>query len=147
MALLPVKDVQLWVKSTHVTAFIAALQITDDKAKTMLDPIKRMTTIVDTTGIGDQRRQRRDAGLQDLADVTISGLLDPADNDGLYALLVGSFGVGEFELDVRYSGSSTNNNIKANWLVAELESDHKVGDLVMVKAKLQAEGSGFDSNL
>ena len=144
MALLPVKNVVFKVKSTHITAFSAQVTITDDKSKVMLDPIKRMTTIVDTTGVGDERRQRRDAGLEDLGDVTISGLLDPAVANGLYALLVGSFGVGEFELEVEYDAT---HSITANWLVEELESDHVVGDFVMVKAKLKAEGGGYDSTL
>ena len=142
MARVATRDVVVKATSTTVTAFNTAVTLTGNDAKLMLDAMKRLQTIVDITGVGVARRQRRDAGLDDLASVSISGLLDTSDTDGLWALLKGSrANRASFLLTVEYGDAA--NAIAANWLVGELESDHVVADFVMAKATLEAEGGGY----
>ena len=148
MALIRVKDIVVKAKSSTVTAFNTAVTLSDDDAKLMIGAIKQMTSIVEHTGVGVGRRRRRDAQLRDLGSIEISALMDTADPDGMFALINGSYNAGaEFELEVVYVATG-NKSIKANWLVNNFDADHTVvGDYAMVKANIDAAGTGFVSSL
>ena len=137
----PVKDLVVTAQSDTVTAFGTAQTLTADEAKLMVEPIKRMQSIVDITGVGVSRRQRRDAGLDDLGGIAITGLLDSEDPNGLWALLKGSREArAHFTLTITYTSG---HEVSADWVVSELESDHVVGDFVMAKGSLEARGTGY----
>ena len=128
-----------------IAGFNSAVTLTSAEAKVLIDPVKQLTSIVETTGVGVGRRQRRDAGLKDLGGITISGLLDPVDADGLYELLRLAYDGGlPFSLEVEYASGKS---IKADWLVESLETDHTVGDFVMVKGSIVATGKGYANTL
>ena len=154
MALVKVSALGIYVKQgtgSTLAGFNAQVKLSDDEAQVLIDPIKQMATIVETTGVGESRRQRRDAGLADLGGINVSGLLDPTDADGLYELLKSAHDAGaSFELEVAYVDHATpaqRKSIKADWLVETLEIDHTVGTFVMVKGAVVANGKGYANTL
>ena len=151
MALKNVTGIDVYGSVPAGAPVVARTELTGNDAQILVDPIKRMTEIVETTGVGVERRQRRDARLQDLGGITISGLLDPAVSTGLHRMLKSAYTAGApLTLEIAYGGAAggADETVSANWLVSELEMSQAVGQFVMTKGTLEAQGTAtFGANI
>ena len=148
MARVAVKDVQVQaqIPGAGGPPFNALVTLNNRDAQLLVDPISEMKEVVEITGIGVARRQRRDAALADVGAITVSGILDAADPDGLFKLLTTAHDAGDpIELVVRY-GAAGAPTVTARWLVASVEYETSVGTFVMVRGSLEAEGTFGKAN-
>ena len=149
MATIKSSEVKIYARSIDaarmITGFPITLpgeQLTGNDANLIMDPIVRMRTIVELTGIGVTRRQRRDAALADVGSNALNGLLDTADPNGLFQLLNGADKTGRpFVVRAEYGGVDA--FIDVSWLINAFEFTPTVGTYVMIKGSLDAEGSVF----
>ena len=150
MATIRASAVKIYARSIDATRMITGFPIaapgellTGNDANLIMDPIVRMRTIVELTGIGVTRRQRRDAALADIGSNSLNGLLDTADPNGLFHLLNGADKTGR-PFVTRAEYGAVNATIDISWLINSFEFNPTVGTFVMIKGSLDAEGSVFD---
>ena len=104
-----------------------------------LGEFKKMTTIIETTGVGVDKRKRLDQGLQDLSSMSISALYDAtAANDFTRVFNDIQDSHEDFELTVTWD---TGKSVAADWLVEDVAIPTDVGEFIKTGSTLQSAGN------
>ena len=122
-----------------VTGVTAPVNLVTGAEELNLGEFKKMTTIVESTGVGVDKRKRLDQGLQDLASMTISALYDSTAADDFTRVFNAIQDSHQpFELTVTWE---TGKSVAADWLVEDVAIPTDVGAFTKTSATLQSAGT------